>query len=102
MPVKLHMVVTGGSGLVPGLKKQLHDAVIDTLGRRKFDFKADEKLSVDAVDKYKPTFNLEAEAEVARRAVSFGAADPDKPGFRYMLKMDAPARPMKMRGRRWV
>jgi hypothetical protein len=102
MPVKLNMVVTGGSGLVPGLKKQLHDAVIDTLGRRKFDFKTDEKLSVDAVDKYKPTFNLETEAEVARRAVSFGAADPDKPGFRYMVKMDAPARPMKMGGRRWV
>jgi hypothetical protein len=102
MPVKLHMVVTGGSGLVPGLRKQLHDAVIATLARRKFDFKTDENLSVDAVDKYKPTFNLETEAEVARRAVSFGAADPDKPGFRYMLKMDAPARPMKMGGRRWV
>src|ERR1017187_5134900 len=102
MPVKLHMVVTGGSGLVPGLKKQIHDAVIDTLGRRKFDFKTDEKLSVDAVDKYKPTFKLETEAEVARRAVSFGAADPDKPGFHYIVKMDAPSRPMKMSGRRWV
>lgn len=101
-PVKLHMVVTGGSGLVPGLKKQLHDAVTDALATRKFDFHADEKLPVDAVDKYKPTFNLETEAEVARRAVSFGAADPDKPGFRYMVKMDAPSRPMKMGGRRWV
>lgn len=102
MPAKLHLVVTGGSGLVPGLKKQLHDAVVDTLSRRKFDFKTDERLSVEAVDKYKPTFNLETEAEVARRAVSFGAADPDKPGFRYMVKMDAPARSMKMGGQRWV
>ena len=65
-------------------------------------FPTDEKLPVDAVDKYKPTFNLETEAEVARRAVSFGAADPDKPGFRYMVKMDAPAGPMRMAGRSWV
>ena len=102
MPVKLHMVVTGGSGLVPGLKKQLHDAVIDTLSRRKFHFRTDGKLSVDAVDKYKPTSNLETEADVARRAVSFGAADPDKPGFRYIAKMDPPAGPTKMGGRHWV
>ena len=101
-PVKLHMVVTGGSGLVPGLKKQMHEAVIDALATRRFNVRTDEKLPVDAVDKYKPTFNLETEAEVARRAVSFGAADPDKPGFRYMVKMDAPAGPMKMGGRRWV
>lgn len=101
-PVKLHLVVTGGSGLVPGLKKQMHDAVIDALARRRFDVHTNQKLSVVPVDKYKPTFNLETEAEVARRAVSFGAADPDKPGFRYMVKMDAPPGPMKMGGRRWV
>ncbi len=43
LPVKLHMVVTGGSGLVPGLKKQMHDAVINALATRQFDFgQADE------------------------------------------------------------
>jgi len=102
MPVNLHLVVTGGSGLVPGLKKQLREAVIDTLDRRKFDFKTDEKPPVNVVDKYKPTFNLETEAEVARRAVSFGAADSDKPGFRYMANMAAPAPAMRMGGPRWV
>lgn len=102
MPVTLHLVVTGGSGLVPGLKKHLHDAVIDTLGKRKFDFRTGGKISVDVVDKYKPTFNLEAEADVARRAVSFGAADPDKPGFRYVPKMDAPTGPMRMPSQNWV
>jgi hypothetical protein len=90
LPVELQVVVTGGSGLVPGLKDQLHTAVTESLNGRHFDRQTCDAVRV--VDRYEPRFNLESEAEVARMAVCFGAADPDKPGFRYTAKMDPPAR----------
>jgi len=99
--VKLHLVVTGGSSLVPGLKEEIRKAVVEALTVRKFDPKTCNAVQV--VDKYKPRFNLETEAEIARRAVCFGAADPDKPGFRYMPKMDPPPRGrVTIDGPRWT
>jgi len=100
-PVELQVVVTGGSGLVPGLKDELHTAVTKALEGRGFHRQTCEAVRV--VDKYEPRFNLESEAEVARMAVCFGAADPDKPGFRYTAKMDPPTRtPVRFKGPGWV
>ena len=82
--------MTGGSGLVPGLKDQLHTAVKEALNGRHFARQTCDAVRV--VDRYEPRFNLESEAEVARMAVCFGAADPDKPGFRHTAKMDPPTR----------
>jgi hypothetical protein len=99
-PVTLHLVVTGGSSLVPGLKEALQESVIGALRSRGF---AERTCNaVDVVDRYEPRFTFRVEAEVARRAVCFGAADPDKPGFRYTAKMDPPAQPVRMVQRRWV
>ena len=101
LPKELHVVVTGGSGLVPGLKEQLQQAVVKALDDRHFDRQTCE--AVQMVDKYRPRFNLSTEADVARMAVCFGAADPYKPGFRYISRMDPPSygRPT-MRGPVWV
>jgi hypothetical protein len=101
LPVKVHLVVTGGSSLVPGLKDQLRQAVVGALGDRRFDRQTCEAVQV--ADRYRPRFNLDIEAEIARRAVCFGAADPDKPGFRYMPKMDPPPRGrLRLEGAPWT
>lgn len=84
----LNIVVTGGSGLVPGLKDKLVEAARNALRARRFDSKTCE--AVKAINRYEPRFDFKTEADVARRAVSFGAADPDKPGFRYVDKFDPP------------
>ncbi|MCY4586579.1 MAG: hypothetical protein OXB98_11135, partial [Bryobacterales bacterium] len=101
LPKELHVVVTGGSGLVPGLKEQLEQAVVKALEDRHFGRQTCE--AVQMVDKYRPRFNLSTEADVARMAVCFGAADPYKPGFRYISRMDPPSygRPT-MRGPVWI
>jgi hypothetical protein len=98
--VPLRIVVTGGSGLVPGLKEAVRVSVTEALHVRHFDRQTCD--AVQTVNRYEPRFTFETEAEVARRAVCFGAADPDKPGFRYMEKMDAPTPAMRLAGARWV
>ena len=101
LPMKLHVVVTGGSGLVPTLKEQLEQSVVKALKDRRFSRQTCK--AVQMVDKYQPRFNLSTEAEVARMAVCFGAADPDKPGFRYIPKMDPPSHGRPTLGRQpWV
>ena len=49
-----------------------------------------------------PKLSLGDEAEYARRAVCLGAADRDKPGFRYMDKMEAPVMVNTQQANRWV
>lgn len=85
----LNIVVTGGSGLVPGLKDALSHSVKAALRGRKFDRRTCE--AVKTVDRYEPRFDFRTEADIARRAVSFGAADPDKPGFRYIESFGPPS-----------
>jgi len=90
----LNVVVTGGSGLVPTLKEKLVTAVKSGLRARKFHARTCD--AVVGADRYEPRFDFRSEAEVARRAVCFGAADPDKPGFRYIDKFD-PYKPSSVR-----
>ncbi len=84
----LSIVVTGGSGLIPGLKEKLVESVRSAMRARHFESQKCD--AVIAVSRYEPRFGFKTEADVARRAVSFGAADRDKPGFRYVDKFDPP------------
>ena len=84
----LNIVLTGGSGLVPGLKEKLVESVRSAMRTRNFDSQTCD--AVTAISRYEPRFDFRTEADVARRAVSFGAADGDKPGFRYVDKFDPP------------
>jgi hypothetical protein len=84
--IPLNIVVTGGSGLVPGLREKLVESVQNALSARNFESKTCK--AVRAVNRYEPRFDFKTEADVARRAVCFGAADPDKPNFRYVPKFD--------------
>jgi len=68
------------------LKDNLVEAVKAALRERGFHSKTCE--AVKAVNRYEPRFDFKTEADVARRAVCFGAADPDKPGFRYIEKFE--------------
>jgi len=92
LPVTLNVVVTGGSGLVPGLKDSIRSAVVDALSARSVESKTLEKISTPG--EHLPNLRFRTEAEYARRAVCLGASDADRPGCAHIRQMDAP---MKMR-----
>jgi hypothetical protein len=101
LPKPLSIVVTGGSGLVHGLKEALKEAMQGALRSRRFDERTCEAVNV--VDRYEPRYSFSTEAEIARRAVCFGAADSDKPGFRYVADFGPPIiRPTVVARRGWV
>jgi hypothetical protein len=87
-PVSLNVVLTGGSGLVPGLSDAVRGAVLSALQARGVPSATLDKIVVRG--DHLPDLSLGNEAEYARRAVCLGAADRDKPGFRHMDKMDSP------------
>jgi len=100
MPVNLNVIITGGSGLVPGLKDELGEAIRSALERKRFD-----NRTVNCVvfkDEQLPSIDFSTKAEYARRAVCLGASDFDKPGFRYIQKMDPPTAPRVVGGPAWV
>lgn len=100
LPVSLNVVVTGGSGLVPGLQEDIKRAVCTALSRRSCDRKTIDKVRLSG--EHLPRLDFTREAEYARRAVCLGAADQDKPGVRFMPKMDAPTRIRVSGPPRWV
>jgi hypothetical protein len=99
-PVGLNVVVTGGSGLVPGLKDQIKAAVISALDRRGCGHRTSGKVAVPG--EHLPNLPFSAEAEYARRAVCLGASDADRPGCTYMAKMEAPPKIRVEQPGRWV
>jgi len=99
-PVSLNIVLTGGSGLVPGLGDEIKKSVIAALGTKEVPTATLQKVVLR--DDHLPKLSLGDEAEYARRAVCLGAADRDKPGFRYMDKMDAPVKVTIQTPRGWV
>ena len=100
LPVTLNIVVTGGSGLVPGLKDSIKTAVLEALKSRSVERKTLDKLVVPG--EHLPTLRFRTEAEYARRAVCLGASDADRPGCTYIAQMDAPSRVKISTGPRWV
>jgi hypothetical protein len=100
-PVTLNIIVTGGSGLVAGLGEQIRLGVEEALMSRGFDRRT--ISSTRLIADYQPRFDIVTAAEIARRAVSFGAADSKKPGFRYMPRMAAPSpAPRTITDGKWV
>lgn len=100
LPVSLNVVVTGGSGLVPGLKEGIRQSVVDALSKRHFQQGTLRKVVTPGENI--PRLDFATEAEYARRAVCLGASDPDKPGFRYTPGMEAHTKIRVERPRPWV
>ncbi len=92
MPVSLEVVITGGSGLVPGLSDAIGEAIREALESRRY---GGAVKKVNLTSRHLPQLTFRTEAEYARRAVCLGAADTNKPGFRYMEKMGPPAPPVR-------
>jgi hypothetical protein len=90
--VPLQVVVTGGSAVVSGLKAEIAEAVVEGLKGRGVGKSISEKTRIIATAL--SGWRFADEAEYARRAVSLGAADKDKPSLRYcpslqkLTKMD--------------
>lgn len=100
LPVSLNIVVTGGSGIVPRLAEQIRGSVAKALGARGLEAATLNKLRLSHTKL--PGLDFASAAEYARRAVSLGAADADKPGCRYIERMDAPTRIHVESPPRWV
>jgi hypothetical protein len=99
VPVPLNVVLTGGSGLVSGLSTAVKEAVLSALEVRQVPLATLQSVVIRG--DHLPHLNFAAEADYAKRAVCLGAADRDKPGFRYMEKMDAPFK-VQVAANRWV
>jgi len=65
-----HVVVTGGSGLVPGLKEMVKASVLEAFEARSF--ARDTIAQVKLQGAHLPDLSFKAEAEYARRAVCLG------------------------------
>jgi len=86
MEVPLQVVVTGGSGAVPGLKEEIKEALCAGLKER--DISQRTINNTRLINERLSYWTFEHEAEYARRAVSIGASDPNKPELKYLAKMD--------------
>jgi hypothetical protein len=85
LPIPLNIVLTGGSGLVPGLKEAVQEAVLQAFQAR--GFTRDTIAQVKLQGAHLPDLSFKAEAEYARRAVCLGATDKDRPGCTYLQSM---------------
>jgi hypothetical protein len=86
LPVPLNVVVTGGSGLVPGLKEIVQAAVVEAFEARGFTRNTISHVKLQGA--HLPDLSFKAEAEYARRAVCLGATDEDRPGCTYLQSME--------------
>ena len=100
LPVPLNIVVTGGSGLVPGLGDAVKDAVVEALDRLHINQRTRSKVVLSR--SHIPNLSFRTEAAYAQRAVCLGASDPEKPGFRYIDRMDPPPKMSIQAPPRWV
>lgn len=100
LPVSLNVVVTGGSGLVPGLKDAIKAAVQDGLYRRQVDGRTAAKIELPG--EHLPKLRFRTEAEYARRAVSLGASDADRPGCKFIAQMEKPTHVRMAQAPKWV
>jgi hypothetical protein len=86
LAIPLNVVVTGGSGLVPGLKEMVRTSVLEAFEARSFT--RDTIAQVKLQGAHLPDLSFKAEAEYARRAVCLGATDGDRPGCTYLQSME--------------
>jgi len=88
--VPLQVVVTGGSGVVVGLREDIKQGVRDGLNDRHVDWRVVEKTIL--ISERLSGWNFANQAEYGRRAVSIGAADINKPALKHYSKLDKPTR----------
>lgn len=88
LKVPLHVIVTGGSGVVPGLKTEIREAVYKGLVER--DVTDPVATGTQIIGEAIPGWTFGRQAEYARMAVAIGASDNDKPSLRYCPKLDPP------------
>lgn len=88
--VPLQIVVTGGSGVVSGLRDEIKKGVRDGLKDRGVQERAVGRAIL--ISEKLPVWGFAQEAEYGRRAVSIGAADTNKPALKYCAKLDRPTR----------
>lgn len=100
MPLPLNIVVTGGSGLVPGLADSVKQGVLEALKRLRINQSTRRQVVLSRSDILSLSF--QTEAEYAQRAVCIGASDLEKPGFRYIPGMDPLTTTRIQPPRRWV
>ena len=80
-PRQLQIVLTGGSAGEHGLKDEVYRAVKDAFKGRGF------VTNMEIIDPDLLGFDFKDENESARRAVSIGAADKDKPSLKYLKRL---------------
>lgn len=90
LEVPLQVIVTGGSGVVQGLKEDIKAGICD--GLRKLGVSANTINKTTLINEKLQNWNFAEEAEYARRAVSIGAADTDKPALKSCPELDPPVR----------
>ena len=78
----------------------MKDAVVEALSRLNIDEKT--RNAVILSRSHIPNLSFRTEAAYAQRAVCLGASDPEKPGFRYIDRMDPPTRTRIAGPRSWV
>ena len=88
MKVTLEIIITGGSGIVEGLSREIEAGVTEGLKERGLN----ESISrqIETIDKVLSGWSFRNIEEYARRAVAIGCSDSDKPSLKYKNKMDPP------------
>jgi hypothetical protein len=102
LPVALNVVVTGGSGLVPGLKSVIKESIRRGMEARERPVKRGTIQKIETPGEHLPALRFDTEAEYARRAVALGASDSDRPNCNYIAEMDEPFEVHVETGPRWV
>jgi hypothetical protein len=88
--VPLQVVVTGGSAVVYALKDEIRSAVVEGLKGLGIESRTYKETKV--ITTSLGGWKFDDEAEYARRAVSIGATDPNKPSLKYCSALEKPTK----------
>ena len=86
--IPLQIIITGGSGFVPGLADEIKLKVSEGLRSRKVSSEVAYNLIL--FDNQMPNWQFKSRQDYARMAVAIGSSDKDKPSLKYLHKMDPP------------
>ena len=78
--IPVQVILTGGSGIVPGLENEIMEGIEKGLNERGM---ASHEIKRESVQKILQGWDFSSQSEYARRAVSIGAADKDKPRLKF-------------------
>lgn len=84
--VPLQIIITGGSGFVPGLTDEIKLKVSEGLRSKGLNYKIADNIRLFNV--LVPNWQFSTREDYARMAVAIGSSDRDKPSLKYLPKMD--------------